>query len=92
MKAGLSDAFLNAVSRHCLVPEWMGLPGEGVPIHKGCKEGAPENPVFRNALLDQTLGPSVQECPWRRVGINVAAFAVDPDGKAPEVGETRPSW
>lgn len=34
---------------HVVVPHRRGMSGDWVPIHKGCKQGAPESPVLCNA-------------------------------------------
>lgn len=76
---------MKTMSGHCLAPERMGLQGEHMPFQKVFKEGAPESPVLWHVLLDEDVGPLLEE--WqRRVGIYLPAFLGDPDG------ETRRNW
>lgn len=41
---------MKASIGHVFVPYWMGMAGERVRIHKGCKHGAPKNTKLRPSL------------------------------------------
>lgn len=36
------------------MPYWLGFAGEAAPVHKGCKQGAPESPQVWNI---EVIGP-----------------------------------
>lgn len=75
-----AHAFMKTISGLCLVPEWMGLPVERAPICKGCE---PKSPVLWDALLDEALGPRLQEWQGRGVGIYLHALTARPERTSP---------
>lgn len=60
----------------------MGMAGYRAPIHKGCKQGAPEWPVLWNFLLGEALGARMKEWQRRGCGVYLLAFAVGPQETA----------
>lgn len=55
--------------------------GKNIPIHKGCKQGAPDSLVSWNLWLGEVVGPILEE--GGGLGIHLHACETDPAGKAP---------
>lgn len=64
-----AGAFMKAVTGRGVIPEWMAIPGKIMPMHAGCKQCAPENPVLGNLLRDEAPGPVLEE--WQRSGVAI---------------------
>lgn len=61
----------------------MGSTGDGVPVHKGCKQGAPESPPLWSILLHDVMALVPEK--WQQAGCGYHLHAVAADD-----GERRP--
>lgn len=84
MGAAAAQTFLKASLGHAMVSHGMGMAGDRVPMFKGCKQGAPENPVLWKLILDEALGPLLRKWQKRGCGIYLSAAEAGPDGNTPK--------
>lgn len=92
MGAGAARVMMNVIMGHPLAPSRHVMPGEEVPVFKGCKQGAPEIPALCNTLLDDAVAPVLQR--WEQMGLGVCApaFAADHHNSQPNSRGDRAGW
>lgn len=54
-------AMMETICGHSVVPYWLGLASEAIPVHRGCKQGAPESPRVWDIWLNEVMSPAIQK-------------------------------